>query len=78
MGRVVWTYQFSAGRRALNHPSLAALLPNGNIVLNDDYNDRVIVIDRRTKRIVWSYGHDGVPGVDWNYLNTPDGLELLP
>ena len=77
-GRVVWTYEFSAGRRALNHPSLAALLPNGNIVLNDDYNDRVIVIDRRTKRIVWSYGHDGVPGVDWNYLDTPDGLNLLP
>jgi hypothetical protein len=77
-GRIVWTYEFAAGRRALNHPSLAALLPNGNIVLNDDYNDRVIVISRRTKRIVWSYGHDGVPGVDWNYLNTPDGLELLP
>ena len=30
---------------ALDHPSLAMMLPNGNIAVNDDYKDRVVVID---------------------------------
>jgi len=30
-----------SGARALNHPSLALPLPNGNILVNDDRNDRV-------------------------------------
>ena len=49
------------GAAALNHPSLALPLPNGNILVNDDYNDRVIVISPKTNRIVWQYGHAGVP-----------------
>ncbi|MFL5823845.1 MAG: hypothetical protein ACJ764_10430 [Solirubrobacteraceae bacterium] len=77
-GRVVWTYEFSSGRRALDHPSLAVALPNGLIALNDDFNHRVLVIDRATKRIVWQYGHDGVAGSRPGYLDNPDGLQLLP
>jgi hypothetical protein len=77
-GRVVWTYEFLSGRRALDHPSLAVPFGGHLMVLNDDFNDRVLVIDRRTKAIVWSYGHDGVPGSRTGYLNKPDGLQLLP
>ena len=44
-------------RRALNQPSLALPLPNGDILANDDKNDRVIVVDPRTNKIVWQYGH---------------------
>jgi hypothetical protein len=77
-GHVVWTYEFTKAPRALNHPSLAVPLPNGMIALNDDFNHRVVVIDRRTKRIVWQYGHDGVWGARPGYLDNPDGLELLP
>ena len=53
-------------------------LPNGNVLVNDDYNDRVIVISRKTNRIVWQYGHDGVPGRAAGYLNNPDGVNLAP
>jgi hypothetical protein len=62
----------------LNHPSLALPLPNGDILVNDDYNNRVIVIDPLTNRIVWQYGHTGVPGTAPGYLNDPDGVDLTP
>jgi outer membrane protein assembly factor BamB len=77
-GRIVWTYEFPSGPRALDHPSLATAGPNGTIILNDDFNHRVLVIDRATKRIVWQYGHDGRPGSRPGYLSNPDGLQLLP
>jgi hypothetical protein len=75
-GHVVWLYDAATPPAELDHPSLAEMLPNGDIILNDDYNDRVVVIDYRTRRIVWQYGHDGVPGTAPGYLNTPDGLDL--
>ena len=62
----------------LNHPSLALPLPNGDILVNDDYNDRVIVIDPVTNRIVWQYGHTGVASTKPGYLNDPDGVDLTP
>jgi hypothetical protein len=77
-GRVLWSYGPTSGPRSLDHPSLAEPLPNGLIAVTDDLHDRVVVIDRATKRIVWQYGHDGVPGSSPDYLNNPDGLELLP
>ncbi|MDQ6805503.1 MAG: hypothetical protein M3065_11180 [Actinomycetota bacterium] len=77
-GRTLWRYAPSTAPAALNHPSLALPLPNGDILLNDDYNDRVIVVDPHTQRIVWQYGHDGVPGSTPGYLNVPDGVDLLP
>jgi DNA-binding beta-propeller fold protein YncE len=73
----------AAGQRlwrfgGLNHPSLGLPLPNGDILVNDDFNDRVIVIDPVTSRIVWQYGHKGVPGTAPGYLNDPDGVDLTP
>jgi hypothetical protein len=62
----------------LNHPSLATPLPNGDVLLTDDGNDRVIAIDPRTNHIVWQYGHTGIPGRAPGYLNDPDGLDLAP
>ena len=76
-GHALWRFR-SAGAQTLNHPSLALPLPNGNILVNDDYNDRVIVIDPATDRIVWQYGHDGVPGHGPGYLDNPDGVDMAP
>ena len=77
-GRIVWTYGPSSGPGALDRPSLAVRWPNGMIAVTDDWHHRVVVIDPRTKRIVWSYGHDGVAGTAAGFLNKPDGLDLLP
>ena len=62
----------------LDHPSLALPLPNGDILVNDDYNDRVIVIDPVSNRIVWQYGHTGVARSRPGYLNNPDGVDVTP
>jgi hypothetical protein len=59
-GRLLWRF------RGLDHPSLALPLPNGDILVNDDYNDRVGQGHRRRR---WSAvtrdrliaGHDLYP-----------------
>jgi hypothetical protein len=77
-GRITWSFGAAGGPNELAKPSLAVRLPNGMIASNDDWNHRVILIDPRRKRIVWQYGHTGVPGAGPGYLNKPDGLDLLP
>ena len=77
-GRVTWSFGSASGPDRLAKPSLAVRWPNGLIAANDDYNHRVIVIDPKTKRIVWQYGHTGVSGSGAGYLSKPDGLDLLP
>ncbi|MBI3429099.1 MAG: PQQ-binding-like beta-propeller repeat protein [Actinobacteria bacterium] len=76
-GKLLWKFK-PKGSAALNHPSLAVGLPNGNIIATDDANNRVIVVDPKTKKIVWQYGHKGKSGASAGYLNNPDGLDLLP
>ena len=44
-GRVLWRYGPSSGPGMLDHPSLAAMLPNGNVIVGDDFNDRIVIID---------------------------------
>ena len=76
-GKVFWSYHPSSGPGMLNHPSLAERLPNGLIAANDDYRDRVVIIDPHTKRIVWQYGHNDTPGRGPDHLHIPDGFDLL-
>lgn len=77
-GHLHWRYRPRAGAPPLDHPSLALPLPNGDFLVNDDFNDRVIVIDPRTNRVVWQYGHTGVAGSAPGYLSRPDGMDLAP
>ena len=77
-GRVVWRYGPRSGRGELDHPSLAARISKYLIAINDDFRHRVVVIDMRTRRIVWQYGHTDVAGRRPGFLHTPDGLDLLP
>lgn len=77
-GRVLWRYQPSSGFAMLDHPSLAMQLPNGDIAVNDDFRDRVVIIDPRKNAIVWQYGHANQPGTGPNQLHTPDGMDFVP
>jgi DNA-binding beta-propeller fold protein YncE len=76
-GTLQWRYEPS-GAEALNQPSLALPLPNGDILANDDRNDRVIVIDPHAYTIVWQYGATHVAGSGEGFLNDPDGVDLAP
>ena len=77
-GRLRWRYRPRSGAPPLDHPSLALPLPNGDFLVNDDFNDRVIVVDPRTNRVVWQYGHTGVAGNAPGFLSRPDGVDLAP
>ena len=77
-GRVVWTYGPASGPGALDRPSLAVRWPNGMIAITDDWHHRIVVLDPKTKRIVWQYGHFGIASAAPGYLSKPDGLDLLP
>ncbi len=76
-GRIVWTYA-PTGTWSLDQPSLAVRWPNGMIAISDDWHHRVVVVDPRTKKVVWSYGHLNQPSRAPGYLSKPDGLDLLP
>ncbi len=76
-GQLRWRYE-PTGSEALDQPSLALPLPNGDILANDDKNDRVIVVDPRTNKVVWQYGHTHVAGSREGFLSNPDGVDLAP
>lgn len=76
-GRILWTYRVTQGKGMLDHPSLVERLPNGLLMVTDDYRDRLVVINPVTKTIVWQYGRTDIPGARPGYLNTPDGFDVL-
>jgi hypothetical protein len=77
-GQIVWQYGQAgvtgSGPNELNVPVFAIQLPNHNIMIVDQSNNRVIEVGRYTKHIVWSYGPTSGPGA----LNNPNSAELLP
>ena len=75
-GHLLWRY--APTDVPLDHPSLALGLPGGDVIVNDDRNHRVIIVDPRTNRIVWQYGHTRVSGSAPGYLDNPDGMDLQP
>jgi outer membrane protein assembly factor BamB len=76
-GKVIWRYA-PTGAQALNKPSLALGLPNGDFMVSDKVNNRLIVVDPRTNAVVWQYGHTGVAGNTPGFLNNPTGMDLFP
>lgn len=76
-GRILWRYAPPSGPGMLDHPSLTERLPNGLLCVNDDYNDRVVIINPATSRIVWQYGRTGHAGTRHGLLSKPDGFDLL-
>jgi outer membrane protein assembly factor BamB len=77
-GHVIWSYGPTSGAGKLDFPTLAIVLSNGNVLVSDARNDRVIVIDPSTKQIVWQYGHTGKPGSGAGFLHTPDSAVPVP
>jgi hypothetical protein len=77
-GRVLWRFAPASGPGELNFPSLAQVLPDGDVLICDSGNDRIIVVNPRTREIVWQYGHTGRPGRRAGYLDAPESAVLLP
>lgn len=75
--RVTWEYFVKEGENMLDHPSLARELPHTrDVIVADDWRERVVVIDRKTKQIIWQYGVTDKKGHEPGYLNYPDGFDI--
>ena len=76
-GNIVWQYGQAGvigdGPNQLNVPVFAIQLPNRNIMIVDQSNERVIVVSRFKKQVVFSYGC-----LTCGLLNNPNSAELLP
>jgi hypothetical protein len=76
-GTIVWQYGQAgvtgSGPNQLNVPVFAIQLPNRNIMIVDQGNNRVIEVGFSSKTVVWSYGPTSGPGA----LNNPNSAELL-
>jgi len=76
-GKVFWRYA-PTGDQTLNKPSMVTALPNGDFMVSDKVNNRLIVVDPRTNTVVWQYGHSKVPGSTPGFLNNPTSMDLYP
>lgn len=75
--KATWEYFVKEGEGMLDHPSIARELPDTlDVLIVDDLHDRVIVVDRQTKKIIWQYGEKGVKGYKPGLLNYPDGVDI--
>ena len=77
-GVPLWRYGPSAGTGELDRPALARVLADGDVLVVDSGNDRVIVLDPKTDAIVWQYGHTGIAGTRPGYLDDPLSATLVP
>ncbi len=79
-GNIVWQYgRFGvtgSGPNQLNTPVQNTFLPNGNVLITDQGNARIIEVRPSDNAIVWQYG-TGVPGNGPGQLNNPNAAELL-
>jgi hypothetical protein len=79
-GEIYWQYGQAgvtgSGWNQLNTPVQNTWLPNQDVLITDQGNDRVIEVNH-AKNIVWQYGQTGVAGDRLNQLNSPNSAEQL-
>ena len=80
-GHIVWRFPHPGDVRrgeSFHDPDDAFFAPSyGRLVTNEEFNDAVVQIDLRTRRIVWSYGRPGVAGSSAGELSNPDDAYRL-
>jgi DNA-binding beta-propeller fold protein YncE len=81
--RIIWSYGHTGvtGKAPgyFNTPDDAIQMPDGNIVVADIANQRVVIIDPQSKRIVRQYGVTGQRRHDPpRFFNAPDGAYPTP
>jgi DNA-binding beta-propeller fold protein YncE len=81
-GRVLWRFpapgDLAHGQTFLL-PDDAFFSPNGReIVVTQEDDFAISVVDLASDRIVYRYGHPGVPGSEPGYVHNPDDAMLMP
>jgi hypothetical protein len=73
---VVWEYFTNTGSLASPLPTRAVRLRNGNTLISDQFNNRVIEVNHK-KEIVFTQGKLGVAGNGFNQLNGPYDAKVI-
>jgi len=77
-GDIVWQYGQAgvngSGPGLLDVPVFAIQIPNKDVVIVDQGNNRVIEVNYTTRQVDWSYGPTSGPGE----LNSPNAVQQLP
>lgn len=77
--KIVWSMKLGFGGNTNAGADDAFLTPDQkHIIINEENNQLIAIIDIKSKKIVWTYGHPGVAGSKPGYLNTPDDAYQLP
>ncbi|MHA1278255.1 MAG: outer membrane protein assembly factor BamB family protein [Candidatus Helarchaeota archaeon] len=63
-GTIAWEYA-PGNLSVLNHQHNSDYLPNGNIIICDSENNRIIEINSTTNEIVWMYDGNGTTTLNW-------------
>lgn len=73
---VVWNSDTDTAL-GLNYANDADFLDNGNILITDRDNHRIIEVDRDSGEIVWQFGVTGQPGSNDTHLNGPHNADRI-
>lgn len=78
--KVLWRYP-SRGRPAppggFDFPDDAFFTHHGTqLIVNEEQNERIVRLSYPGGKVLWSYGHAGVPGSEPGYLHEPDDAYL--
>lgn len=76
--QIIWQFtgMVSGDKQRIVAPHTVTRLPNGNTLLADTGNHRVIEV--RDQAIVWQFGKRGTPASDARHLNQPRSAERTP
>jgi len=69
-----WIYKASERKNELLKPSSFAVLDDGNILIADTENHRIIEVNLNCE-VIWEYGTRGEAGSDFGYLNRPMDIQ---
>ena len=76
--KVLWRFPNRPGQAHLFFDDDTFFAPGGRrIISNQEDNHKIVEITYPRGRLVWSYGHAGVPGSTPGYLHTPDDAYAL-
>jgi DNA-binding beta-propeller fold protein YncE len=75
--RIVWQFPAPGQPSPLRDDDDVFFGPHfDEIITNEESNNTIAIVNFRTRKIVWTYGHPGVAGSAPGYLHTPDDAFL--
>jgi len=75
--KIVWEYPKAGTASAIRDDDDVFFGPHfDEIITNEENSNTLAIINFNTRKVVWTYGHQSVPGSAPGYLDTPDDAFL--